>query len=41
MTRMFLVATALIATVGLHAQEPLKLPTQQETLAKWPWSITV
>ncbi len=45
MTRMFLVAiavaVALMATVAVHAQEPLKLPTQQETLAKWPWSIAV
>ncbi len=44
-SRMFLfaaaVAAALMTTVAVHAQEPLKLPTQQETLAKWPWSITV
>ena len=30
-----------VGTFALHAQEPLKLPTQAETLAKWPWSIAV
>ena len=39
MTRTFLLAGVMLATVAGHAQEPLKLPTQQETLAKWPWSI--
>ena len=39
MTRMFLLAGVMLATVAGHAQEKPKLPTQQETLAKWPWSI--
>jgi len=25
----------------LHAQQPVQSPTQQETLAKWPWSISL
>ena len=41
MTRTFLAAAALVAAVVAQAQEPVKLPTQQETLAKWPWSIAV
>ena len=41
MLRTFLVAGALLLAPGAHAQEKPKLPTQQETLAKWPWSIDV
>ena len=41
MTRTVLVATIMLVTVAVHAQEPVKVPTQQETLAKWPWSIAV
>lgn len=41
MTRTVLLAGVMLATVAGHAQETVKLPTQQETLAKWPWSIAV
>jgi hypothetical protein len=41
MTRTFLLAGVMLAAVAGHAQEPVKSPTQQETLAKWPWSIAV
>ena len=38
-------AVSLVAVVlagaPTHSQEKPKLPTQQETLAKWPWSIEV
>jgi hypothetical protein len=36
-----LAAALLLAIVPLQGQEKPKLPTQQETLAKWPWSIKV
>jgi hypothetical protein len=41
MTRIHLAVALLFAGVVTSAQTPLKLPTQQETLAKWPWSINL
>jgi hypothetical protein len=38
----FLVIVALFTMPPvLEAQEPVKSPTQAETLAKWPWSISL
>jgi len=30
-----------LSVAAASAQEPVKSPTQQETLAKWPWSISL
>ena len=37
-----LIAVAIaMMTAAAHAQQPAKPPTQEETLAKWPWSISL
>ena len=41
MIRILIATAALLAIVPAAAQEKPKLPTQQETLAKWPWSINL
>ena len=43
MTRPLAIAalTAALMTTALYAQEPPASPTQAETLAKWPWSISL
>ena len=41
MTRAAIALTAVLMTTMLHAQEPPVSPTQAETLAKWPWSISI
>ena len=41
MSRLFLSVTFLVMAAALHAQEKPVLPTQAETLAKWPWSISL
>jgi len=41
MTRLLGAAIIALMTVGAHAQQPSKSPSQEETLAKWPWSISL
>ena len=41
MTRSLIALTVALITTALHAQEPPVSPTQAETLAKWPWSISI
>ena len=41
MTRFLIAFTAAMMTMVLHAQEPPVSPTQADTLAKWPWSISI
>ena len=41
MSRIFVAVALLAAMTSLHAQEKPVLPTQAETLAKWPWSISL
>ena len=41
MTRFLLALTAALMTAALYAKEPPVSPTQAETLAKWPWSISL
>ena len=41
MTRLLAALAVALMTATLYAQEPPVLPTQAETLAKWPWSISV
>lgn len=41
MTRAMVTLAAVLMTAALHAQEPPALPTQAETLAKWPWAISL
>lgn len=41
MMRLPIAAGLVITAAGALAQEPVKPPTQQETLAKWPWSISL
>jgi hypothetical protein len=42
MPRLFVLVLAALATAATpQAQEPVKSPTQAETLAKWPWSISL
>jgi hypothetical protein len=41
MSRLFLSVAFVVMAASLHAQEKLVLPTQAETLAKWPWSISL
>ena len=41
MTRVMIVLGVALSVVAASAQEPVKSPTQQETLAKWPWSISL
>ena len=36
-----LTVTVALLTTALYAQEPPESPTQAETLAKWPWSISL
>lgn len=41
MTRILCALIVAVTTIGAHAQQPPASPTQEETLAKWPWSISV
>jgi len=41
MTRVMILAGVALSVAAASAQEPVKSPTQQETLAKWPWSISL
>ena len=41
MTRLPIALTVALMTATLAAQEPPATPTQAETLAKWPWSISL
>ena len=41
MTRSLVALTVALMTTALYAQEPPVSPTQAETLAKWPWSISL
>ena len=41
MTRLMIVVGVALSAAAASAQEPVKSPTQQETLAKWPWSISL
>jgi hypothetical protein len=41
MTRTLAALAGALMTATLFAQEPPVLPTQAETLEKWPWSISV
>jgi hypothetical protein len=41
MTRLMILVGIALSVAAASAQEPVKSPTQQETLAKWPWSISL
>ncbi|MGH9255128.1 MAG: hypothetical protein ACRD3C_11215 [Vicinamibacterales bacterium] len=41
MTRLITVVGLVLSTSVAYTQEPVKSPSQQETLAKWPWSISL
>jgi hypothetical protein len=41
MTRLLIALIVALMTAAAYAQEPPESPSQEETLAKWPWSISV
>jgi hypothetical protein len=41
MTHLIIVSGLILSATAAYAQEPVKSPSQQETLAKWPWSIAL
>ncbi|MDA1185646.1 MAG: hypothetical protein O2930_13505 [Acidobacteria bacterium] len=41
MTRSLVALTTALLTTAVYAQQPPQSPTQAETLAKWPWSISL